>query len=210
MIIIFQASFPLNSTLVGTNFVHRKNGSDAGYVTEEHQPMMIQSTDRSAVEKVTSSIETGISNQPHSYINNTRQRHFLAMPQQAKKGNSTRTSHSEPAGSDMRFQIDGLVSFTKSLSLSFDRLQQDLADQHMHWCQIETELDCEVRKLTDETERLKDQITWLETDRTNQAAKIRELEEAIIHLKAKNGELLQENAFLKQQLNTQAENAEPP
>ena len=131
------------------------------------------------------------------------------MPQQAKTG-YYRNSHSEPAGSDVRFTIDALISCSKSLSVSFDRMQQELADQQIHQCQIESEKDSEIMRLTDETERLKGQITWLETERINQAAQIGELVADNIHLKAMNDELVQENALLKQQLNTRVEKAEPP
>ena len=213
IILSFQASCPPNSTYVGTNVVpyHRKDSSDAGYVTGQHWPKTFESADRSEVDKekepsLPSTIETGISNQSHSHIYNTssrahnqkassfdhgkRQRHSLAIPQQEKQGHY-RTSHSEPASSDdtMRFAIDALISCTKSLSASFDdnkKLQQDLADQQTHQFS-------EIMKLTDENERLKDRVTWLETDRNNQAAQIRDL-------KTMNDKLMQENAALKQQL----------
>ena len=197
-----------------------------GYVTGQHWPKTFESADRSEVDKekepsLPSSIETGISNQSHSRIYNTssrpqnqkassfdhgkRQRHSLAMQQQEKKDYS-RTSHSEPASSDdtTRFAIDALLSCTKSLSASFDenkKLQQNLADQKTHRCQIETEKDREIMKLTDENERLKDHVAWLETHRNNQAAQIREVVQDNIHLKAMNDKLVQENAALKQQLN---------
>ena len=226
LILFFQASCPPKSTYVGTNVVpyHKKDSSDAGYVTGQHWPKTFESADRSEVDKEKepsqpSSIETGITNQSHSHIYNTSsrpqnqkgssfdhgKRHSLAMQQQ-EKTDYPRTSHSEPASSDdtTRFAIDALLSCTKSLSASFDenkKLQQNLADQQTHRCQIETEKYREIMKLTDENERLKDHVAWLETDRNNQAAQIREVVQDNIHLKAMNDKLVQENAALKQQLN---------